>query len=103
MSVQNNNLTDLTPVPRILPVMRSTPLLEKVRAAHREVHMVDFYAVATDSFQAYPDWIEKQGRKDSPDWHLVNGLLRLAQGLQQDHADEEERRKSFARSVRQQN
>lgn len=65
--------------------------------------MVDFYAAATDSFQAHMDWIEKQGRKDSPEWHLVNGLLRLAQGLQHDHADEEERRKSFARSVRQQN
>ena len=62
---------------------------------------MDFYTVAADSFQAHLDWIEKQGQKDSPDWHLVNGLL--AQGLQHDHADEEERRRSFARSVRLQN
>lgn len=103
MSFQNNNLTDLTTVPRILPVMPNTPSLEKVQAEHREAPMVDFYAVATDSFQAHLDWIEKQGRKDSPDWHLANGLLRLVQGLQQDHSVEEERRKSFARSVRQQN
>jgi alkyl hydroperoxide reductase subunit AhpC len=41
---------------------------------------VDVYAVSTDSFQAHLDWIEKQGRKDPPDWHLVNGLLHLAQG-----------------------
>jgi hypothetical protein len=65
--------------------------------------MVSFYTAATDSFQAHLDWIEKQGQKDSPDWHLVNGLLCLAQGLQQDHADEEDRRKSFARSVPLQN
>ena len=64
--------------------------------------MMDFYTVAADSFQAHLDWIEKQGRKDSPDWHLANGLVCLAQGLQQDHVDEEERRKSFARSVGQQ-
>jgi hypothetical protein len=62
--------------------------------------MVDFYAVAADSFQSHLDWIEKQGRKDSPDWQLANGLLRLAQGLQRDHADEEDRRKCFARSAR---
>ena len=60
---------------------------------------MDSYAAATDAFQAYLDWIEKQGRKDSPNWHLVNGLRRLAQGLQQDHAAEEEHRKSFARSA----
>jgi hypothetical protein len=96
MSIQNEN--DLTPAPRILPVMRSTPSAEKVQAAHREVQMVDFYALATDSFQTRLDWIEQQGRKDSPDWHLTNGLLRLAQGLQQDHEAQEERLKSFARS-----
>ena len=100
MSMENKNLTDLTPAPRILPVTRSTSSPAKVQAEHREVHMVDFYAVAADSFQAHLDWIEKQGRKDSPDWHLVSGLLCLAQGLHQDHADEEERRRSFARSVR---
>ena len=98
MSMENKNLTDLTPAPRILPVTRSTPSPEKVQAEHREVHTVDFYAVATNSFQTYLDWIEQQGRKDSPDWHLTNGLLRLAQGLQQDHEAQEERLKSFARS-----
>ncbi len=98
MSIGNKNLTDLTAAPPILPVMRSTPSRQKVQAEHREVHMVDFYALATDSFQAHLDWIEKQGRKDSPDWHLTNGLLRLAQGLQQDHEAQEERLKSFARS-----
>lgn len=103
MSIQNNNLTDLRTVPRILPMMRNTPSLEKVQAEHREVHMMDFYVAATDSFQAHLDWIEKQGRRDSPDWYLANGLLRLAQGLRQNQAAEEERRKSFARSARQQN
>ena len=98
MSIQSKNLTDLTPAPRILPVMRTTPSREKAQGEHREVHMVDFYAVATDSFQAHLDWIEKQGRKDSPDWDLTNGFLRLAQGLQQDHEAQEERLKSFARS-----
>jgi hypothetical protein len=97
-SVRNKNLNELTPAPRILPVMRSTPSPEKVQAQHGEEHMVDLYAVATDSFQSHLDWIEKQGPKDSPDWQLVNGLLRLAQGLRQDHVEEEERRKSFARS-----
>jgi len=98
MSMENKNLTDLTPAPRILPVTRSTPLPEKVQAERCEVEVVDFYAIATDSFQARLDWIENQGQKDSPDWHLTNGLLRLAQGLQQDHEAQEERLKSFARS-----
>jgi hypothetical protein len=97
MSTENKNLTDLTSAPSILPATRSTSLPEAVQAEHREVD-VDFYAVATDSFQARLNWIENQGQKDSPDWHLTNGLLRLAQGLRQDHADEEDRRKSFARS-----
>jgi hypothetical protein len=98
MSMENKNLTDLTPAPRILPVTRSTPLPEKVQAEHREVPTIGFYAVATNSFQTHLDWLERQGRKDSPDWHLANGLLRLAQGLQQDHEAQEERLKSFARS-----
>ena len=98
MSMENKNLTDLTPVPRILPVTRSTPLPENAQAEHRQVPTVNFYAVATDSFQTHLDWLEQQGRKDSPDWHLSNGLLRLAQGLLQDHEAEEERRKSFART-----
>lgn len=62
--------------------------------------MMDFYAVAIHSFQENLDWIERQGRKDSLDWHLANGLLRLAEGLRQDHEAEEERLKSFARTYR---
>jgi hypothetical protein len=98
MSIQNKNLTDLTPAPRSLPVIRSTPSREEVQVERQEADRVDFYAVATESFQTHLDWIEQQGRKDSPDWHLSNGLLRLAQGLRQDHEAEEERRKSFART-----
>ena len=81
MSIENENPTHLTPAPRIFPAKRSTPLPEKAPAEHRE-DVVDFYAVATDSFQARLDWIENQGQKGSPDWHPTNGLLRLAQGLQ---------------------
>jgi hypothetical protein len=55
-------------------------------------------SMATDSFQMHLDSIEQQGRNDSPDWHLANGLLRLAQGLRHDHDAEEDRRKGFARS-----
>jgi hypothetical protein len=62
--------------------------------------MMDFYAVAIHSFQENLDGIERQGRKGSPDWHLANGLLRLVQGLREDHETQEERLKSFARSVR---
>ena len=54
---------------------------------------MNFYAVAIHSFQENLDWIERQGRKDSPDWHLANGFLRLAQALKQDHDDQEERLK----------
>ena len=62
--------------------------------------MMDFYAEAIHSFQENLDGIECQGRKNSPDWHLANGLLRLAQGLRQDYEAQEECRKSFARSER---
>lgn len=34
-----------------------------------------FFAVATDSFQTHLDRIEKQGRRNSPDWHLVNAFF----------------------------
>lgn len=60
--------------------------------------MGDFYAEATDSFEQHLRWIEEQGRRDSPDWQLVKGLLRLAQGLRHDYEAEEDRRKSFGRS-----
>ncbi len=61
---------------------------------------MDFYAMAIHSFQENLDGIERQGRKDLPDWHFANGLLRLAQGLRQDYEAQEECRKSFARSER---
>ena len=61
---------------------------------------MDFYAEAIHSFQENLDWIECQGRKNSPDWHLANGLLRLAQGLRQDYEAQEDCRKSFARTYR---
>lgn len=64
----------------------------------RKGHMVDFYAEATDSFEQHLHWIEEQGRRESPDWQLVRGLLRLAQGLRHDHDEEEDRRKCFART-----
>jgi hypothetical protein len=60
---------------------------------------MNFYAAAVHSFQESLNWMERQGRKDSPDWHLANGLLRLAQGLKQDHDAQEDRMKSFARSI----
>jgi hypothetical protein len=60
---------------------------------------MNFYAAAVHSFQESLNWMERQGRKDSPEWHLANGLLRLAQGLKQDHDAQEDRMKSFARSI----
>jgi hypothetical protein len=59
--------------------------------------MIDFYSAASRSFQEDLDRIEKDGRKDSPDWHLANGLLQLTKGLQQAR-EEEDLRKSFART-----
>jgi hypothetical protein len=44
------------------------------------------------------DRIEKDGRRDSPDWHLAKGLLPLTQGLQQAREEEEDLRKCFGRS-----
>jgi len=60
--------------------------------------MTDFYSAAARSFQEDLDRIEKDGRKDSSDWHLAKGLLQLTQGLQQDREEEEDLRKCFARS-----
>jgi len=62
--------------------------------------MTDFYAVAIHSFQESLDCTERQGRKDSPDWQLANGLLCLVHGLRQDYEAEEGRLKSFARTYR---
>lgn len=60
--------------------------------------MIDFYSAAARSFEEDLDRIEKDGRKDSPDWHLAQGLLHLTQGLQQAREEEEDLRKCFARS-----
>jgi hypothetical protein len=60
--------------------------------------MTDLYSVAERSFQEELATIEKDGRRDSPDWRLVNGLLALAEGLHQQLEEEADRRKSFARS-----
>lgn len=60
--------------------------------------MLDFYSAAARSFHEDLDRIEKDGRKDSPDWHLANGLLQLTQGLQQAREEAEDLRKCFARS-----
>jgi hypothetical protein len=60
--------------------------------------MNDFYSAAARSFQEGLDRIERDGRQDSPDWHLARGLLELTQGLQQAREEDEALRKSFARS-----
>ncbi len=59
--------------------------------------MADLYTEAAESFEQHLRRVEAQGRKESPDWHLANGLLRLAQGLRHDHDEEEYRRKSIMR------
>ena len=60
--------------------------------------MTNFFSAAVRSFQENLERIETEGRKDSPDWHLASGLLQLAQGLQQAREEEEELRRSVARS-----
>jgi hypothetical protein len=60
--------------------------------------MSDFYESATQSFQESLERVEKEGRKDSPEWYLAAGLLRLAQGLKEDQDAKEELQKGFARS-----
>ncbi len=60
--------------------------------------MTNFFSAAVRSFRENLDRIEIEGRRDSPDWHLANGLLQLAQGLEQAREEEEELRRSFARS-----
>lgn len=59
--------------------------------------MIDFYSAAAQSLQQDLDRIEKDGRKDSPDWRLAKGLLQLTPGLQQARDAERDLRKSFAR------
>jgi hypothetical protein len=65
--------------------------------------MIDFYLTAAQSFQKDLDRIEKDGRKDSSDWYLAKGLLHLTQVLQQARDEEQDLRKSFARSWTPQN
>lgn len=60
--------------------------------------MSHLYEAAAQSFQENLNRIESDGRKDAPEWHLANGLLRLAQGLKEEHEAREERLKGFARS-----
>lgn len=61
-------------------------------------HRIDFYSAAALAFQEDLHRIEQDGQQDSSDWHLAKGLLRLTQGLQQAREEEEDLRKSFARS-----
>jgi hypothetical protein len=58
--------------------------------------MIDFYSVSARSFEEDLDRIEKDGRKDLPDWHLAKGLLQKTKGLQQAREEEEDLRKCFA-------
>ena len=61
---------------------------------------IDFFGEAVQSFQQHLDWVEKEGRSASPEWQLSRGLLRLAQGLQEDRDELQDRARSFARSYR---
>jgi hypothetical protein len=60
--------------------------------------MIDLYLAAAQSFQQELEGIEKDGRKNSSDWLLAKGLLELTEGLQQARDEEQDLRKSFARS-----
>ncbi len=60
--------------------------------------MIDYYEAAAQLFQEDLNRIEREGRKDVPEWQLVNGLLLLAQGFKEDRDAEAELRKGFARS-----
>ncbi len=70
------------------------------QTAGGEIPMSHSYDAAAQSFQESLNRIERDGRKDVLEWHLVNGLLRLAQGLKEDCDAQEEIRKGFARSWR---
>ena len=61
--------------------------------------MTNSYAAATLSFREMLSRLESEGRKDSQDWYLANGLLQLAQGLQQVHEEDEDRMKGYVRSA----
>ena len=77
------------------------PVVAQVKEALRELRttiLIDFYSAAARSRQEDLDRIEKDGRRDSPDWHLAKGLLQLTQGLQQAREQEEDLRRCIARS-----
>ncbi len=65
-----------------------------------DVAAIDHYQAATQSFQDGLILIESDGRKESWEWHLANGLLRLTQALRQAYEEETDLRKGFARSYR---
>ncbi len=65
-----------------------------------DVATIDRYQAATRSFQDGLILIESGGRKESWEWHLANGLLRLTQALKQAYEEEADLRKGFARSYR---
>ena len=66
---------------------------------HSRIGVDGFYREAAASFQKGLERIEQAGLKDSAEWHLAAGLLRLAEGLEASQNDEDDRRKSFARST----
>lgn len=74
------------------------PRTEKSVAPVEGRSLIDFYSAASQSFEKDLDRIEKEGRRDSSEWHLAEGLLHLTQGLQQACEEEEDLRKCFARS-----
>lgn len=60
--------------------------------------MINPYRAAIKSFRDSLLLIEKEGRKGSPEWHWVNGLLRLSQGIKHDRDVEMERQRGYART-----
>jgi hypothetical protein len=44
----------------------------------------NYFSVAIASFRYNLEQIQNQGRESAPEWHVANGLLRLAQGMLQD-------------------
>jgi hypothetical protein len=59
----------------------------------------DYYGLAIYSFRQNLSDIERSGQKETPAWHLVAGLVRLVQGLQQDQAFLEEYLKELAKRL----
>jgi CheY-like chemotaxis protein len=59
----------------------------------------NYFSVAIASLRYNVDQIKKEGRESSPDWHLANGLLRLAEGILQEVLILEERLSGFERRL----